>query len=268
MPEGLQIIKVILPTDVKNVEIVPIGDGHLGESECDISLLRDVVEYVRAEPNRYAIINGDMINNAIKTAVSDVYGENDPEDEIRKVANLLFPIKEKILAMGSGNHEERTLKLTGIDPSRYISVRLGIEDRYASNSFLLFLKMGLSHTSKNSNRDKQLVYKIFVQHGYGGGKKNGSKLNNLNASDGIVADADLYIMGHTHTPILNAMSTFLCDVQNMQAYRHTKYYMMHNAYMDFGGYGLRFGFSPAAKEVTYAILNGQGRKKIKMVMGL
>ena len=49
MPEGLQIIKVILPTDVKNVEIVPIGDGHLGEAECDISLLRDVVEYVRCK---------------------------------------------------------------------------------------------------------------------------------------------------------------------------------------------------------------------------
>ena len=112
------------------------------------------------------------------------------------------------------------------------------------------------------------VYKIFVQHGYGGGKKNGSKLNNLNASDGIVANADMYIMGHTHTPIANVMSTFLCDEQNRQVYRHNKYYLMHNAYLDFGGYGLRQGFSPAAKELTTATLFTQGRKRIRLSIGM
>lgn len=267
--EGLQVIKVDLPEELTKIEIVPIGDVHSGDDLCDESLLKDIIKYVQEKPYRFVILNGDLINNAIKTSVSDTYGDNDPEFEIGHVARLLMPIKERILAMGSGNHEERTLKLTGIDPSRYIAVRLGIEERYASNSFLLFVSVGRSQTYRPGHKTpRKQVYKIFVQHGYGGGKKNGSKLNNLNASDGIVANADMYIMGHTHTPIANVMSTFLCDEQNRQVYRHNKYYLMHNAYLDFGGYGLRHGFAPASKDITYATFKTQGRKKIQLTIGV
>lgn len=267
--EGLQVIKVDLPEELNKIEIVPIGDAHSGDEWCDEQLLKDIIKYVLEKPYRFVILNGDLINNAIKTSVSDNYGTNDPEYEIGHIARLFMPIKDRILAMGSGNHEERTLKLTGIDPSRYIAVRLGIEERYASNSFLLFVSVGRSQTHRPSHSSpRKQVYKIFVQHGYGGGKKNGSKLNNLNSSDSIVADADLYIMGHTHTPIANVMSTFLCDQSNRQVYRHNKYYLMHNAYLEYGGYGLRQGLSPASTELTYATLITQGRKRIKLTIGM
>lgn len=265
--EGLQVIKATLPLETKCIEIVAIGDVHSGDDWCDEQAVKDVINYVLAKPYRYVILNGDLINNAIKTAISDVYGSNDPEMEIRHVSRLFMPIKDRILAMGSGNHEERTLKLTGIDPSRYIATRLGIEDKYASNSFLLFLSVGRSHTDRPSRKPRQQVYIIFVQHGYGGGKKSGGKLNNLNASDGIVANADLYVMGHTHDPMTNAKRVFICDYQNRQVYEQKKYYLMHNAYLDYGGYGLRMGFSPAAKEIMYARLYTQGRKQIQLIMG-
>ena len=267
MPEGLQVIKVSLPEDIEEIEIIPIGDTHTGDSMYDESHLKDVIAYVLDSPNRYVILNGDLINNAIKTAISDTYGFNHPEHEIAHVARLFMQIKDRILAIGTGNHEERTARLTGIDPSRYISVRLGLEDRYADNSFLLFVSVGKSYSSRSGNT-KQQVYSFFVQHGFGGGKKNGSKLNNLNDADKIVADADVYIMGHTHTPIANVMSVFLTDVQNRSVYRKNKYYLMHNAYLDFGGYGLRKGFAPAAKEITYLTLKTQGRKRIKLSIGI
>ncbi len=269
MPEGLQIIKVDLPEETQKIEIIPIGDAHSGDEWFDETLLKSIIEYVLEKPNRYVILNGDLINNAIKTSVSDTYGDNNPEFEIKHVARLFMPIKDRILAIGSGNHEERTLRLTGIDPSRYIAVRLGLEDRYANNSFVLFIKVGRSQTYRpNHDKPRQQIYKIFVQHGYGGGKKNGSKLNNLNAADGIIADADIYIMGHTHTPIANVMSVFLCDANNRQVYRHNKYYMMHNAYLQYGGYGLRQGFNPASTELTYATLFTQGRKRIRLSIGI
>ena len=267
--EGLQVIKATLPVDTKYIEIVAIGDVHSGDDWCDEQAVKEVINYVLEKPYRYVILNGDLINNAIKTAISDVYGSNDPEMEIRHVARLFMPIKDRILAMGSGNHEERTLKLTGIDPSRYIAIRLGVEDKYASNSFLLFLSVGRSHTYRQVHKHvRQQVYSIFVQHGYGGGKKSGSKLNNLNASDGIVPNADIYVMGHTHDPMANSKRTFVCDYQNRQIYEHKKYYLMHNAYLDYGGYGLRQGFPPSSKELMYARLYTQGRKHIQIVMGM
>ena len=265
--EGIKVIKAELSDDFESIEIVPIGDAHIGDEWCDEQMLKDVINYVLEKPNRFVILNGDLINNAIKTSVSDTYMEQyEPEEQVKHVARLLLPIKDRILAMGSGNHEERTLKLTGIDPSRYMSVRLGIEDKYADNSFVLFLKVGKSHNNKPSRPAKQ-TYSIFVQHGYGGGKKNGSKLNNLNASDSIIADCDIYIMGHTHTLIANITEVFVTDNQNQQIYRKKKHYLMHNSYMDFGGYGLRQGFSPSAKDIGYLSLSTVGRKKIKLTLG-
>ena len=268
MAEGIKVIVAELPEEIESMEVFPIGDVHDGEKWNDIELVKSFVQYVADKPNRYVILNGDLFNNAIKTSVSDIYDEeHGPEDQILSLVNVLRPIRSRILAMGTGNHEERTCILTGIDPSRYAAVRLGIEDRYSDNPFMLFVSVGQSHNA-TASRTKKQVYKIFVQHGYGGGKKNGSKLNTLNDSDRIIADADLYIMGHTHTPIANVGSVFICDIQNKTLNRINKYYLMHNAYLWFGGYGLRQGFSPAAKEITYATFKTQGRKKISLTIGL
>lgn len=268
MNEGIKVICADLPIDIDSIELVPIGDVHEGEDMFDLEMFDGLIQYVLEKPNRYVILNGDLLNNAIKTSVSDSYGENDPERELGTIAYRLKQIKHRILAMGSGNHEERTLKLTGIDPSRYLAVRLGIEERYSSNSFVLFLRFG-ELREKITDKKRPAVYKIFVQHGYGGGKKNGSKLNNLNDSDQIIADADLYIMGHTHTPIANVKSTFICDTRNNKVLRQNKYFLMHNAFMKFGGYGLRYGYSPAATEVTYATLSiRKGKKRIALTIGI
>lgn len=268
MRDDIKVISVDLPEELEKVEIIPIGDYHEGDEFCDEALMDSVIEYILAKPYRFAILNGDMINNAIKTAVSDIYSEDsNPEEQIARVARRFWKIRERILAIGTGNHEERTYKLTGIDPSRYLAVRLGLEERYSPNSFLLFVSVGRSHNSRDSNIKKQ-VYSIFSQHGFGGGRMNGSKLNNLNRLDKIVADCDLYITNHTHTPILNSMRTFICDLQNKKLIEKKKYFMNGNAYMRFGGYGLRYGFAPSALDITYATFYTQGRKKTTLTLGI
>ena len=268
MLEEIQTIEVTLSEELEKIELFSVGDTHEGEEQFCSDTLDGLINYILEKPYRFVILNGDLINNAIKTSVSDIYDEQSfPEEQIARVARRFMPIRDRILAMGSGNHEERTKKATGLDPSRYLSVRLGLEERYSPNSFLLFISVGRSHNTRQSNL-KQQVYAVFSQHGYGGGKKNGSKLNNLNDADKIVADADLYIMNHTHTPILNSMRSFVCDFQNRKVNEKKKYYLMANAFMRFGGYGLRFGFAPAALDITYATFYTQGRKKITLTLGV
>jgi len=266
--EGIKTIRVELPSDLESIEIVPLGDSHIGDEYSDKSLLRSVVDYVLEKENRYVVLNGDMVNNAIRSSVSDVYEEQmSPELQVWQIVEILKPIKDRILAMGTGNHEERTLKETGLDPSRYIAVRLGIEERYSKNSFVLFVKVGTSHTSTKS-RLKQQVYSIFCFHGYGGGKKLGGKANNLVDSNRIIANADLYIMGHTHTPLIHPDRTFEVDEQNMALREKKRYYLIHNAFLKFGGYGLRQGFAPTSRDITYATLYTQGRKQITVTLGI
>lgn len=265
--EGIRIINKVLPHTLEQIEIVPIGDVHIGDSHSDIKLLENVIKYVLEKEHRYVILNGDLMNTAIKTSVSDVYGELlSPSQQVQFVAEKLLPIKDRILAIGSGNHEDRIYLQTGLDMTYMLALELGVKELYSNNSYVLFLKVGCSHTSRPS-KIKQQVYSIFVQHGRGGGRKMGSKVNRLIDMDDIVANADLYIMGHVHTPVNLPNSTFVSDEQNMTISRHTAYYMIHNAFLDFGGYGLTYGFRPTAKVLNHATLFTQGQKRISLTLG-
>ncbi len=263
--EGINLIRVTLPHTLEEIEIVPIGDIHIGDEFFDEKMLKGLIAYVLEKPNRYIILNGDMMDMALRTSVSDIYGAvMSPAQQVQHTAKIFMPIRDRILAMGTGNHSERVYKHTGIDVDYLLALELGIKERYSNNSFVLFIKVGESHTSRPSKL-KQQVYSIFVQHGRGGGRKMGAKVNRLVDMDNIVANADLYIMGHVHSPVNLPQSTFVSDSQNMVIARHTAYYMIHNAFLDFGGYGLTYGFRPASKTLSYAILNTQGMKKIKIV---
>ncbi len=266
--EGINVIQVILPNTLEEIEIVPIADVHIGDPNSDIKMFKEMVQYVLENPNRYVILNGDLMDMALTMSVSDSYGAVlSPARQVEKVAEILKPIKDRILAIVQGNHEFRTYKYTGIDVSHYLASMLGITDRYSDNSFMLFLKVGQSQTARPS-KIKQQVYSIFVQHGAGGGRKIGGKANRLSDSDDIIADADLYIMGHVHTPMAFPTSTFVTDTQNMTIVRKNKFFLLNNSFLDFGGYGLTHGYSPASKEVTYATLYTQGRKRIKLHVGI
>lgn len=265
--EGIKIIQHVLPSTLEEVEIVPIGDIHVGDEFFDVKLFDSVVNYILEKDNRYVILNGDYMDMALKTSVSDIYGATlSPAQQVQYMAKLLMPIKGRILALSTGNHSERVYKATGIDVDYLLALELGLKEKYANNSFVLFIKVGQSHTSR-PHKIKQQVYSIFVQHGRGGGRKMGGKVNRLVDMDTIVANADLYIMGHVHSPINLPQSTFVSDEQNMTIARHTAYYMIHNAFLSFGGYGLTYGYRPTAKVVSYAVLNTKGVKKIKIVSG-
>jgi hypothetical protein len=265
--EGIKVIQVELPSSLEEIELIPIGDVHVGDEFFDEKLFKNLMSYVLEKPHRYVILNGDLMDMALRTSVSDIYGANlSPAQQVQHIASILLPIRDRILAFGTGNHSERVYKSTGIDVDYLLALELGIKERYANNSFVLFIKVGESHTSRPSKK-KQQVYSVFVQHGRGGGRKMGAKVNRLVDMDNIIANADLYVMGHVHSPVNLPQSTFVSDSQNMTIARHNSYYMIHNAFLDFGGYGLTYGFRPASKVITYAVLNTKGVKKIKIVTG-
>ena len=75
------------------------------------------------------MLNGDLMNKAIKTSKSDSYKEKMTiEQEQDFLVELLKPIKNKILYMVQGNHEYRTSITSGIDPLRYVAKALDLLD--------------------------------------------------------------------------------------------------------------------------------------------
>lgn len=257
----MKVIKRELSKELKEVKILALSDMHIGDPLCNYKRIKEVLEEIKVSENTYVILNGDLINNSTKNSVGNVYCDDlTPTEQILRVCDLLEPIKDKILVIAQGNHERRTEKDDGVDILRLASKQLGIEDRYSNGWWYLYLTLGLNEKKK----DRQMMYTITGTHGYGGGRKNGGKINNLvEMSDKVIAD--VYVMGHTHTPIVTRNSIFVPDYQHRTIVQKDKYYLMTNSFLEYGGYGEQYGFTPSTSENQEMILDGT-KKKIKIIM--
>lgn len=255
----MKVIKRDLGEGFKQIKLLCLSDFHIGDELCNLKLIRDVLNDVKASDNTFIILNGDLVNNATRSSVSNVYTEKlTPTEEILKLCDLLEPIKDKILVIHPGNHENRTLKDDGVDIIRLVAKQLHIEDRFSEGWWYLYLSFG------HCNKGRPVLYTITGIHGYGGGRKSGGKINNLvEMSDKVVAD--LYVMSHTHTPIITRNTIYLPDYQHKSLVKKDKYYLMTNSFLEYGGYGEKYGYTPSTTEHQEAILDGT-KKQIKLIL--
>lgn len=255
----MQIIKRDLGEQFKSIRVLALSDFHIGDALCNLKLIRSVLEEVKNSPNTFIILNGDLMNNSIKNSVSSIYDEVlSPMEAITRLCDLLEGVKERILVIHPGNHEWRSYKEDGIDIIRLVARQLGIEDRFADSWWYLYLTLGMG------NKQRPIMYTITGTHGYGGGRKNGGKINNLvEMSDKVIAD--VYVMGHTHTPIMTRNTIFVPDYQHKSLVQKDKYYLMTNSFLEYGGYGEQLGYTPSTTEHQEMILSGE-KKLIKMIM--
>lgn len=257
----MKVIKIDLPSELEKVEILPLADLHLGDGCCDVDLIKENIEYIRNHDGVYTILNGDIINNSTKSSVGDVYGEElTPMQQLERAYELLNVIKDKILCITNGNHENRTYKMDGIDLMEILARELGVADRYTKGSAVLFIKVGNNERFKNFTRGHKFLYTIYCNHGFGGGKKPGGKVNSLESMADVV-DCDIYLMSHTHLPAMFKENYFRVDATKQTVIPVEKLFVNTNAYLNYGGYGETYGFRPASKDAPRIFLSGKGKKK-------
>lgn len=260
----MKVIKVNLNNErkriIKDITILPIADVHIGDRLANLKLFKEVLERIKKEPNTYTIINGDLCNMALKNSKSDVYSDSlSPMEQVITMVNYLKPIKNKILVIGTGNHEDRTKKETNIDVMRLIARELGIEERYADSWWYLYLTFG------QDNKKRPITYGITGIHGYGGGRKSGGKINRLEDMTQVVI-ADLYLMSHTHKPISTKNCIYIPYYQSKVLSKQEMYYLMTNSFLESdNGYAEKMGFPPSNTSITEAQLSGE-KRKIKVII--
>lgn len=235
--------------DKQSFKLVVLGDMHLGDPLCDLDLIKETINFVKNTPDCYVIINGDIMNNAIINSKSDTISETLTMEQQQDLAiELFYPIKERILIIADGNHENRTYKLTGINPLRYVARALGCLDKYTHETYLINIRMAYKGNSKNSS-----TFRIFGQHGsYGGGRKVGSAANTLQEMSAVVANANLYIRSHTHNHISFHDDCYIVS-QYGNLIRHRRTYYNAMAFLKYGGYAADKGYR--LTDVAPSVLN-------------
>lgn len=246
--------------DLSNtIKLYVLSDMHLGDANADIDTLKKIIAFIKDTPNCYCILLGDILNTALKNSKSDIYTETMSVMDAQKLAlELLTPIKDKILAMTPGNHENRVWREVGVDLSLWLAEKLGLQDKYRNNAIALSISFG-----KDIN-GKPFRLNVFGQHGtYGGGRRLGAAMNALEDLDGIVGNSDIYIRAHTHQPIQGSRNVYMFnELGNL--IEKTKYYFNAPSVLNYGGYALNSGYRPTDDTPCYlnirAISTREGTK--------
>ena len=256
----MKTIKIDLPRELEKAELHIFADEHLGDEQCDVKRLLQRIEYVKNTPSAYCILNGDIIDNATRTSIGDIYAQElNPMEQLQRALDIFEPIKDKILCITHGNHEARSYRGDGINLSYLLARQLGLAERYTPTSAVLFIRLGEDATrhkeTNGSGNIRKICYTAYVLHGTGGGRREGAKLIRL-ADMASIIDTDIYIHSHTHLPMVMKQAFHRIDPRNNTVALVNKLFVNTAANLDYGGYGEAQALKPSSKDTPVIRLDG------------
>lgn len=255
----MKVIRADLPSELEKIQLHTFADEHIGDRHCDMPRLKERINYVANTENAYCILNGDILDFASRSSIGDIETrELNIMGQLEKAVELFTPIKDKIICITNGNHEARGYRKEGVDMSRMIAMQLGLEDKYTTTTAFVFLRFGTA-TVNHGRKDAKTLYTLYVNHGSGGGRKEGAKAIRL-ADMASICDADIYIHSHTHLPMIMKQGFFRVDTANSTVTNTTKLFVNTASNLNYGGYGASQEYKPNSKDTPVIFLNGKKRE--------
>lgn len=244
-----------LSEEFDTLQILPLADFHIGDIHSDGKKIMEWLDYIKANPNCYALINGDIFDCAIKSSIGDIYSASlNPMQQLEQGVKLFGDISDRILCCCPGNHEHRIYKETGIDVASLLCAQLGVPDIYSPTSALLFIRFGKQSQNRHS---LPVLYTLYQLHGSGGGKLEGSKVNRLMELASVV-DADIYVHSHTHVPAIVKNSYYRVCLTNNSVMKVDRLFVNTSSVLDYSGsYGETKAYKPGCIDTPLIILDGK-----------
>lgn len=169
-----------------DIEVLNLGDIHLGEDACDRKMFQAHIDYILENENSYWVSTGDMLNVSVrKGRFSSIYHAMPFDQEFKLFLEMVAPIADKCLGFVGSNHHGRIENEVGLSVDEMIEREVGIP--YLGDVGIL--KVTCDRVS----------YFMAMHHGVGHGRMKGAKINSLERLSQIVPAADIYMQGHTHT---------------------------------------------------------------------
>lgn len=246
----------------EDITIIPIADVHLGARECMEQEFIAFIDEIKDQPNVYLILGGDLINNATRSSVSNVFEEiMRPADQKKEMSKILSPVAHKILAAVSGNHERRSGKDADDDPTYDILCKLDREDVYREN--MAFVKCQFGDISGDGKRNP--TYMIVVTHGAGGGMLTSGAVLRGERFGYAVDGMDALIMGHTHKPFTTVPGKIYIDGRNNKVSIKPFKVVNMTSWLEYSGYAMQKMLLPNSHCMHTLTLRGM-RKEMVVTM--
>ena len=219
---------IIHRLDGRTIKVWAIADVHIGAKEANIygkDGFANFLKRVESDPDSYLIICGDLLNNGLRSAncPTDIYQETmPPSSQIELAAELLDPVKDKILGAVGGNHELRTSRQCNIDILYNVFCLIRKPELYRPN--MCFVRVNLERGNTKEH------YSMLLIHG-----KTANRQRQFSYS---LEGVDVLICGHTHSGFIEK-NTRICFGQSGKVTMRPIVNMTATSWLEYGDYAAR-----------------------------
>lgn len=229
------------------LQLIPLFDVHWGLRTTNEEAFLKTVEHIANTPNCFTILGGDLMESATRQSVGlGIFDEKMHVQEQRhSLTEILRPLAEqgKILGGVTGNHEMRVQLFNNENPMAELCYDLNVP--YWGYS--AFLKLVVN----------DIIYHVYVHHGSSSASTRSGKMNAA-LRFGQVANADLYLSGHTHDRLAVPEIIYEIDDETDTLVAKKRTYVVVGSFVEyFGGYAEMKGLSPAPTGAVLVELNGK-----------
>lgn len=184
-----------------------LADVHAGNANSCLDKVQEKVDTVANDPLGLLVVNGDMgdyitytdkrfdpatVDENLITSLADL--NRLPQVYEEYLTELLMPVRSKIVAITTGQHEGSIAKKFQDDPMWLVCKNLGLQERWGDWACMTTLRF----TDDNKHADS---FDIFQSHGWQASRKGGAITNNLDDMMGWI-HCDLLLQAHSHQYII------------------------------------------------------------------
>ena len=239
-----------------DITIVPVFDVHLGSQECMEQEFIEFINTVKETQNVYLVLGGDLLDCGLRNSLTNVYRATmPPSQQKREMANILEPVRDRLLCFVQGNHERRSAREADDCPIYDIACKLDLETLYREN--IAFLKIMLGRDGGQTVAGKERpTYVLTVTHGTGNGALYGGAVNSSTRFSNVIDGMDALILGHTHKPYTMQPGKIQIDPRNNKVTIKPFKIVSATSWLRYGGYAAQKMLQPTTHCLQKLTLKG------------
>ncbi len=200
--------------------LYPVGDAHVGAFNCAETHLKRYIDHIRRDERGVWVGGGDYCDCVTPKDAKRFDLTNLPDwilmdgpitirerlldiskQERQRFLEMVEPIKDKCIGLIEGNHEHSLMQYNNNGHHYLMCEELGVPNLTDA------AMIRLNFRKKNGNGGASII--LFIVHGAGGGRTAGAEPNHL-ARLRQMADADIFLRGHSHIFDIEPTQIHLC----------------------------------------------------------
>jgi hypothetical protein len=221
--------EAVLPD--KPCGIAFVSDLHIAPgTPCDFTRMREDARLIAATPGLYCVLGGDYVDNHIKHRAAIMAARSQPGDQWHLFNYYLSILAHKVIAMISGNHDDWTNSIGGIDMLHVIAKQQRLA--YAPDEARIAIRCGAQN------------YKVAVRHQF----RLNSSFNQTHSPKqwfrNGTEDFDIGVVCHHHEP-----ASEHCILHGQK-----RWVARPGAYQYTSAYSRQLGYNPSLPTCPTAII--------------